>query len=343
MRPVTVWFNKSFSSTFNAIESLREGCARHGGSFRILCSHTQTDWPAAGLADTFEVEPKGLDEPSYVDWCLDLARRYEVDLFWPGKNARVLAGARERFRSGGTRLLVAGAPETLGLLEDKGAFFRALGPDEVPLPDWEIVNDRAGFDAAYDRLRQRYPLVCFKPAVSVFGLGFRIVVEGGGALWRLFHGDVLRIGLDDARRLFDRQARFRDLMVMQYLPGPERSIDCLALDGTLVRCVVRRKPTGGEGGQVLEDNPRVVDLAGRLTRRLQLTGLINIQFRDAEDVPFLLEVNPRMSGGLHCACLSGLAFPYWAVRLALGSARPEEVPVPRTGLRVGQVTRAVLL
>lgn len=343
MRPVTLWFNKSLSSTFNVIETLREAAAAHGGSFHILCSHTQAEVPAARLADAFEVEPKGLGEMAYVDWCLDLARRHQVDLFWPGKNARAVAAAGERFTALGTRLLAAADPATLQLLEDKGALFRALGPDRDFLPDWEIVNNRVGFDAAYDRLRQRHPVVCFKPAVSVFGLGFHIITEGGGALWRLLHGDVLRLGLDEVRRLFDRQPRFRDVMVMQYLPGRERSIDCLGVAGELVRCVVRRKPTGSEGGQLLEDNPALADLASQLTRHLGLNGVYNIQFRDSDRGPRLLEINPRMSGGLHYACLSGLAFPYWAVRLVLGTARPEDVPVPRTGFRVGQVTRAVLL
>ena len=68
-----------------------------------------------------------------------------------------------------------------------------------------------------------------------------------------------------------------------------------------------------------------------------------MQFRDAEGVSYLLEINPRMSGGLHYACLSGVAFPYWAARLALGTASPEDIPMPRTGLRVGHVDRAIVL
>ena len=86
----------------------------------------------------------------------------------------------------------------------------------------------------------------------------------------------------------------------------------------------------------------MADLAARLTRRLRLDGVFNVQFRDGDGVPYLLEINPRMSGGLLYACLSGLCFPYWAVRLALGAA-PDLVPLPRTGLRVSKVNRAICL
>jgi biotin carboxylase len=177
----------------------------------------------------------------------------------------------------------------------------------------------------------------------MFGLGFRIVSQRGTALDRLLSGDPIKIGLPDARLVLGQQPRFRDVLVMQYLPGPERSVDCLAHDGKLICCVVRRKPMGTEGAQLLEENPAIEELARRLTSHFQLGGVFNIQFRDGDGTPYLLEINPRMSGGLHYACLSGVAFPYWAVRLALETACAEDVPRPRTGIRVAQVNKAIAL
>jgi biotin carboxylase len=80
-----------------------------------------------------------------------------------------------------------------------------------------------------------------------------------------------------------------------------------------------------------------------LTAHFRLDALFNIQFRDSAGKAYLLEINPRMSGGLYCSCLSGVAFPYWAVRLALGTANPEDIPQPKVGFRVAQVNRAVRL
>lgn len=87
----------------------------------------------------------------------------------------------------------------------------------------------------------------------------------------------------------------------------------------------------------------IEELARKLTRHFRLNGVFNIQFRDHDGMPFLLEINPRMSGGIHYACLSGVAFPYWAIRLALETAEPEDVPRPKTGIRVGQVNKAIVL
>ncbi|MCI0462542.1 MAG: ATP-grasp domain-containing protein [Gemmataceae bacterium] len=341
MTQATIWLNKSFSTTFNVIETIR--AADTTGALRILCTHTNPDFPALRLSDHAEVEPKHLNESAYLDYCLDFAWRHRVDLFIPGKNLTALARQRHRFEEAGTRLLYAAEADTLKLLESKAAVYAALATDPVRLPEYTVVNDLTGFDQAVARLSARHMAVCFKPAVSVFGLGFHILTESGSALDRLLRGDPIRLGVAEARQYLGERARFADLLVMQYLSGPERSVDCLSRDGELLRCVVRRKPQGDEGGQLLEDNPAIAETVRRLTARLRLNALFNVQFRDSEGVPYLLEINPRMSGGLHYACLSGVALPYWAVRLALGTASPEDIPTPRTGLHIGHVDRAIVL
>jgi len=351
MRPITIWLNKNLSSMFNVIETLRG--ARRNETFRILASHTSADAPALRISDLAEVEPRGPGEASYLDFCEKVIRKHQVDVFIPGKMLREIVRARQRFEALGVRLVYAADAETLKLLENKARLYAAIPPGLAPVPEHRVINDLAGFDAAYAWLRGhdgvgrdgvgRERIVCFKPAVSMFGLGFRVLTESGRAIDRLLGGDSIKIGLAEARRYLGEQARFRDVMVMQYLPGPERSVDCLAHDGKLVCCVVRRKPTGGEGAQALEDNPAIVELTRRLTSHFRLQGVFNIQFRDCDGTPYLLEINPRMSGGLHYACLSGVAFPYWAVRLALETAQADDVPRPRTGIRVGQVNKAIEL
>ncbi|MCI0377935.1 MAG: ATP-grasp domain-containing protein [Gemmataceae bacterium] len=353
MRPVTVWFNKSLSSTYNLIETLRAAAASYsprpwgeGSGVRglhILCTHTNPDFPAFRISDANAIEPRGPTTDAYLDFCRDTVRKHAVDVLFLGKMQRQIVRARQHFHDLGVRLVYAAEADVLKLMESKAALYAAIPAGLAPLPDYRVVNTLAEFDEAHAWLCGCQRSVCFKPAVSMFGLGFRILSERGTALDRLLNGAPVTIGLPETRQFLGQQPRFRDLVVMQYLPGPERSVDCLAQHGRLVCCVVRRKPMGTEGGQLLEDNPPIEEMARRLTAHFGLNGIFNIQFRDCDGTPYLLEINPRPSGGLHYACLSGVAFPYWAVRLALGAAGPEDVPKPRTGLRVGQVNKAILL
>jgi hypothetical protein len=281
----------------------------------------------------FEQEPGGLGEGAYVEYCLDFVRRRAPGYFWPGRKLVPILRDRQRFEALGVRLLAAGGAETLAFLQNKARVYRAAQGLEVAIPDHEVVNDLAGFDAAWQRLRPRHSRLCYKPAVSVYGIGFHVVADRGGAPTPGTAGNPVFIGLDAARSSLAKKGSFGDLLVMQYLPGPERSIDCLAADGELIRCVVRRKE---EGGQVLEDNPALVQAVRRLTAHFRLTHLFNVQFRDAGGKSYLLEINPRMSGGLPFACQSGLALPYWALRLALGTVVKDDVPQPCTGVWVPQ-------
>jgi hypothetical protein len=242
----------------------------------------------------------------------------------------------------GVTLVAAADAETLHTLESKARLYAAVPPELAPVPDYRVVHDLAGFDAAYDELRRDHQVICFKPCIGVYGLGFRILTPRGGGVRRLLNTASLKIGLRSVRRILGSEAAFRPLMLMPYLPGPERSVDCLAHSGELLRAVVRRKASV-EGYQKLEDNPPLVEIVRRLTAHFRLNGMFNVQFRDSGGKPYLLEINPRMSGGLYCSWLSGVAFPYWAIRLALGSAFPDDIPHPKVGFRVAQVNRAVRL
>jgi hypothetical protein len=341
MSSVTIWLNRNIASAFNFVETLRESM-QPGDDWRVITSHPYPYSAVFRASHAQEVEPANLSDAEYVRYCLDFVRRHGVNLFIPGTKLRPIVKARRQFEERGARLLAAADPAILRTLENKARLYAAIPPGLARIPDYRVVRDLAEFDAAYRELHRRHRLVCFKPCVSVYGLGFRIVTSYSGGIRRLLNTASLKIGLRQARARLAGAKRFRPLMVMEYLPGPERSVDCLGLDGELVRCVVRRKASV-EGYQKLEHNPKLVETVRRLARHFRLTGLFNVQFRDRGGVPYLLEINPRMSGGLFYSCLSGLSFPYWAVRLALGTARPEEVPEPKVGFRVALVSRAIRL
>jgi predicted ATP-grasp superfamily ATP-dependent carboligase len=129
--------------------------------------------------------------------------------------------------------------------------------------------------------------------------------------------------------------RFRKLLVMEYLPGPEYSLDCLARKGDLLAVTIRQKPLLPGRPERLVFNPALEGVARVLASRFGLDSVSNIQLRDSENGHRLLEINPRMAGGLYFSCLGGLNYPYWAVRLALSDCR-EELPAQRSGLSVAQ-------
>ncbi len=332
----TIWFNKNFSNTFNVIELLRN--KKPSENIKIICTHTQAGFLAGLVADQQEIEPPIEDKSEYSKYALNFCAINKINLFMPGKNRISLAHNRKYFQEKGVELMVAASPEIMEILECKERQYKAC-PETIPVPFWKSCQNAEEFESAYSAVISQGKTACIKPSVSLNGIGFKKIAHSGGKFRRFFSGDSIGLGLDDCRRALEAEKSFPRMVVMEYLPGIERSVDCLGHRGQLV-CAVVRKKNDDEPCQWIDKHQEIQDYCCELTRHFQLTGLYNIQFReDRNGKSRFLEINARMSGGLVQSCEAGVNLPLWAVRLALGSAEPSDIPIPNTGFRVGVVNR----
>jgi predicted ATP-grasp superfamily ATP-dependent carboligase len=138
------------------------------------------------------------------------------------------------------------------------------------------------------------------------------------------------------RRGFGAMATFRTMLVMEYLDGHEFSVDCVGDNGRLVCAVPRKKPLLAGQGQLIDMRDDILESTRQLTTAYGLNGVFNVQFREGQNGLGLLEINPRMSGGIAMACLAGPNLPYLA--LAGFDRGFDSLPIPaiRSGIRVGE-------
>jgi len=335
-----IWFNTNLSNTAIVIRTIRESCAP-GEEFFFVGSHTNPNAPISKVADLFEVEPNGLGAAGYVDWCLDFVRRHKIDVFIPRNHLAAIAANSRRFQDEGVKLILPADAETINLIKHKAYFYEFLGADLVPQPDYRLAGSLEAFKSGYAELAAKHQRVCYKPPIGIGGRGFQIITTGGEKLFSEWDSEQLSVDYDEAVEAFAKSETFPELMLMQFVPGLERSVDCLARDGKLLGCVVRLKSADGKD-ELLEENPLLVEYSRRVTAKAKLNGLYNVQFLEADGEQYLLEVNSRMSGGTHYGALSGVVFPYWAIRLALGTAQESDIPTPKTGIWVDRATRQIV-
>jgi biotin carboxylase len=249
---------------------------------------------------------------------LDRCQQYRVDLFWPARGASAIATRAAEFASLGVRLIVAAAPSTLDILNDKAVFYREAQKAGEKIPLFREATSFSEFEEAVAFFLDRGLPVCFKPAKSIYGLGFKIIRDSADPLAAFLANDPVKVSLKEARRLLNvPDEKFVKLVVMEHLPGPEHSLDCLALEGRLLRVTVRKKPRQAGGPERLIKDDNLSAIAARLSDLFRLSWIYNVQLIDSQDGPRVLEINPRMAGGLYFSCLAGINYPYWAVRLAL--------------------------
>ncbi|MEJ8848388.1 ATP-grasp domain-containing protein [Variovorax rhizosphaerae] len=331
-----IWFNRPFALAYRVLSLIRE--ADTARRFTLICTHKNTWFTGFAAADESQLEPVGLDADAYRDWCLDFATRQGIDLIVPGHETAALIDSSQMFAAHGIRLLAPANAETLPRLHDKSWVYRQLA-DQDFLASSVDLDDPGKLPEAVQSIWAEGHRACIKPTVSVYGKGF----------YRLMHpGDTRRplrgLTLSEwVSKAVAEDGTCAPQQVLEYLPGHEFSVDCIADHGRWIAGVVRKKAILSNT-QLLDDNPLLLGYAQRLVERFGLNGMINVQFKeDAHGQPKLLEINPRASGGVAMSCLSGINLPYLALRGFVDGYDGLPIPRARLGQRVTEVAVAISL
>lgn len=316
----TVWFMSGYSNLYHAINDIKQGDVEN--KYQILCTHTNKHFVAAEAADFFEVEPnsKAMD---LINFCKEMIVKYNVKVIFPSQKQGFLYKYRKQFKKLGANLVTVGNSKIVYQINHKDIFYNKVKPlNVVSVPDFEIFNNKLEFVNSYKKLNKNHNTVCMKPSYGVYGIGFYVLTHNKKQIY-----DTLAQNQKISVKEFKKQSKnmkFKKMLLMQYLNGVERSVDCVAKDGYLIGGVIRKK-NHGNLPQSIENNPLIMSQVTNLVKKLKLNGLFNVQFKDHNGVPYLLEINPRLSGRSFYATLAGLNLTYIASEVFSGNKKEEEV------------------
>ncbi len=332
-----IWFNKTFSTISSVLNQLKQADPR----ICLIVTHTHETASAFLAADEHYLEPAGLTGMAYLNWCMAFCRQHCIDTIWPAKEAVLFAQQQAVFQEQGIKVVSVAAPDVLRLLQNKAAFYQALSPSIAETMDFVAVNTPTAFAAAVNELSAKHKTLCVKPAVSVFGLGFRILDNHHVSIEHLLKGIEYHIPLNELQQGMAGKDHFDTLLVMEHLSGHEWSVDCVAEHGRLLCAVQRQKSLHAGHGQIIDNNDAIQQMVLRLTAYYRLNSIFNIQFKLGTNGPRLLEINPRPSGGFGMACLAGVNLAQLAWQALAGE--PIATPTLRYGLKISEVKTPVVL
>jgi hypothetical protein len=141
-----------------------------------------------------------------------------------------------------------------------------------------------------------------------------------------------------------RLARTAGLVVHEFLPGDEFTVDCVNdLDGELLFASPRSRGRVDRGislGTARVLYPDLLVHVERISREVRIEGPWFAQFKlDDDGVPTLLEVNLRVAGSMTLTRLSGVNIPLLAAFMYLG--HPIEVPAVLEGVVLNRFLRNI--
>jgi carbamoyl-phosphate synthase large subunit len=304
-------------------------CLWQNLGFYIIAADANPNAVGRYLVPDFEIIPKAGD-PGFIDSVLVLCRQRDIHIVLPlvSKELIPLSQHSKEFEVAGAKLIVS-PTESLEIANDKSKLYQFLQWRGMEVPDFRTVETMEQFEAAAKELGYPKKTICFKPSVSNGSRGFRIISSNIDEHHLLFNEkpNSTYISYSDAVRILSSKS-FPELLVSEYLPGEEYSVDCLAKNGEAIVVVprLRKKMINGisvEGEFIKEES--IIAYCKQIIHELQLHGNIGIQVkRSAAGKFLLLEINPRVQGTISAALGAGINLPALAIIQELGLPIPED-------------------
>ena len=316
------------------INVLMTGAGAPGAPGIIQCLK-EADWINLKVADSDEAAvgrllnpdfiqiPKAT-APDFIDSLLQICTTQNVQVILPlvTKELLPLAMAKEKFETAGIKILVSPA-DAIIVANNKAACYQFLNQNGIAVPEFRIANTTEEFIHAAFELGHPQKTFCFKPSHSNGSRGFRIVADSIDEADMLFNQKPYNTYITYTHALkilFSKP--FPQLLVSEYLPGEEYSVDCLAYNGItkLVVPRLRKKMINGISTQgTIIKAEEIENYCSQIIAAVGLHGNIGIQVkRNNEGLPLLLEINPRVQGTIVAALGAGVNLPLLAIKQELG-------------------------
>lgn len=270
------------------------------------------------LSEKFIELPKaGSNE--FIPFILQFCLQNGIEVIFPLVTSELfkLAQHKQTFLDNGIKILVSDYG-SLSIANDKGKLYTHLYQQGISVPSFQIISTVEGLQDAATKLGYPQKPVCIKPTVSNGSRGVRILQENVDEFDLLFHykPNNLYATLDKITQIL-KNKRFPELLVSDYLPGDEYTIDTIVQKGIpkLILPRIRTKMNSGisvQGTFIKQDE--IIAYCDDILRSLHLSGPIGLQVKADRNGKFkLLEINPRIQGTSVAAMGMGINLPVLAV------------------------------
>lgn len=315
---VKIWLNHWFSTAYNIINLIKTG----EQDFYIIGSNDVEDAVYKIVCDEWYVEPILRDE-EYAEYCLQFCKEHSIDVFMPRRGMLQISRNKQRFEDIGVKVMVD-AYDVISILNHKTDAYELFKDKNIGfVPEYRLVTKLSEFLEAYEYLIERYKQVCFKFIRDEGGKSYRLIDNDRKGYSALFKKQSTCMTLDDVVIALSEREEFSPIIVMPYLSGCEVSVDCLKTDSGIIMLPRIKDTTRIEQ---LKYDQQILGMCTDFYNKVGLEYPCNIQFKYLDGIPYFLEVNTRMSGGIQMACLaSGVNIPNIAVNKIIGRNKTWEI------------------
>lgn len=295
---VRIWLNNWFSQSADIIRLIKERDDR----YYVIATNEVFNPAIVAESDEWYQEDKSnkASEESYIEYALKFCKEHKINLLMPLRKMIEISKHREDFERIGVKLVVPSDHYIMDTLNNKVKTYELL-KDKVKscIPAYKVVTNVNEFRLAVDEILDTGKKVCFKYAEDIACRSFRVIDMGSRTIESLSKEEKRTITYEDALKMLGSVKEFKEIIVMEFLEGKEVSCDCLRVDN---KNIVIPRIKVNKRIQEVKRHKRLLELCNEILDVTNYDAPCNIQFKlvDGKE-PMLLEVNTRMSGGVHIA------------------------------------------
>jgi carbamoyl-phosphate synthase large subunit len=277
------------------------------------------------LHDSFFHIPPASD-PAFIDTLAEICLQHHIDVLLPlvTRELFLLAEFRESFSHFGTRILVSDR-QAMDRLNNKAQLYDALNINNLPCPEYHRSFTAEELLSQVSHFRQRGLACVIKPCVGNGSRGIRVIRDDIDRFDLLFNHKPSSLYMSaNELELVVKGRDIPEMLVSEYLPGEEVTVDTMHRDGVLELILIRKrsKMSGGisvKGEFIIHEQieQSVRDLCSSIPG---LHGPIGFQLKQNSDGFYhFIECNPRIQGTSVAAAGLGINLPGLAVHMAMGT------------------------
>jgi carbamoyl-phosphate synthase large subunit len=290
----------------------------------ILASDIQETAVGRHMSDEFFRLPPPEDS-QYLTELDNAIKNFGIQAVIPQttREIELLCRSKEKLEVCGAKFVLA-SENAIRRANDKYLVIRECEQLGIPFPSYRLVSDKKALREAINSLGYPRSRVVVKPRVSNGQRGVRIITSDALSFSEYLteKPSTMKITLDEFLEIFETRDSIPDLIVSEYMPGPEYTVDMYRHRNHEViiprsRDVIR----SGVSFKTTIDLSRhdIIDYSRRLAKSLDLEYAFGFQFKlDMNGVPKILESNPRVQGTMIASTFAGFNMIYYALMAALG-------------------------
>ena len=312
---INVWFNHWFSSLASVIENLK----KNNPDIVVHVTNRDKNCVYFRFADFSYIEPQFEDDNSYVEWALKFCADNYIDVFVVRGHNLAISQNINKFRDIGVHLLIE-SYDIIQKFESKSKTYEMLRErGYTRIPEYNLVNSTEEFISAYKKYRKDNQTVCIKLDTDEGASSFKVVSDEFLCAKSLFEPVNNLVSFENTVNMMrdaENKGVFRPFMVMPKMGRPEISVDCYRLKNDKLVMIPRYK-LGSRIKQIKFDK-NILNDCESIYDIIPFSSICNIQYRYCRNEFKLLEINTRISGGIHLSTLSGIDLIDVAIKELLG-------------------------